>query len=274
MYDNNMPIIKTEKLTHTYSIGTPFQRVAVQDIEFSASKGEYIGIIGATGSGKSTLIQHFNGLLKPTSGSVYFDGVDIHESKQQTRDVRFKVGIVFQYPEYQLFEASVFEDIAFGPKNMGLSESDVRDRVYEASGFVGIGESYMKKSPFELSGGEKRRVAIAGVIAMRPEVLILDEPTAGLDPQGRDEIVRNIFSYKQTNNATIILVTHDMEEIARNVDRIVVIGGGSIVMSGTPAEIFSNAERLLDLGLSVQRLRRLYLSSYLMECLLIGKYIP
>ena len=253
MYDNNMPIIKTEKLTHTYSIGTPFQRVAVQDIEFSASKGEYIGIIGATGSGKSTLIQHFNGLLKPTSGSVYFDGVDIHESKQQTRDVRFKVGIVFQYPEYQLFEASVFEDIAFGPKNMGLSESDVRDRVYEASGFVGIGESYMKKSPFELSGGEKRRVAIAGVIAMRPEVLILDEPTAGLDPQGRDEIVRNIFSYKQTNNATIILVTHDMEEIARNVDRIVVIGGGSIVMSGTPAEIFSNAERLLDLGLSVPK---------------------
>lgn len=252
MTDNN-PIIKTEKLTHIYSAGTPFERVAVKDVEFYANKGEYVGIIGATGSGKSTLIQHLNGLLKPTSGSVYYDGSDIHESKQHTREIRFKVGLVFQYPEYQLFEANVFDDIAFGPKNMGLPETDVKDRVYEAAGFVGIDESYMKKSPFELSGGEKRRVAIAGVIAMRPEVLILDEPTAGLDPQGRDEIVKNIFAYKEANNATVLLVTHNMEEIARSVDRIVIISKGVIVLSGTPGEVFSNTEKLAEPGLAAPK---------------------
>ena len=248
-----MALIKTEKLTHTYSIGTPFERVAVHDIDITVEKGEYLGIIGATGSGKSTLIQHLNGLLKPTSGTVYYDGLDIHEKKQYTRDIRFKVGLVFQYPEYQLFEATVFEDIAFGPKNMGLPESDIRERVYEAAGFVGLDDSFMEKSPFELSGGEKRRAAIAGVIAMRPEVLVLDEPTAGLDPQGQAEIVRNIMNYKTSYDATIILVTHDMEEIARCVDRIVLLSNGSVVMNGTPADVFSRTEYLKELGLSAPK---------------------
>jgi len=248
-----LSLIKTENLTHTYSVGTPFERVAVRDINFTLDKGEYLGIIGATGSGKSTLVQHLNGLLKPTSGSVYYDGVDIHESKKHTREIRSKVGLVFQYPEYQLFEASVFEDIAFGPKNMGLSEDEIKERVYEAAGFVGLNESFMDKSPFGLSGGEKRRAAIAGVIAMRPEVLILDEPTAGLDPQGQAEIIKNIRSYKSSHNATVILVTHNMEEIARNVDRIVLVSKGSIVTSGTPSQVFSEAERLRELGLAAPK---------------------
>ena len=248
-----MALIKTEKLTHTYSVGTPFERVAVRDIDFAAEKGEYIGIIGATGSGKSTFIQHLNGLLKPSSGNVFYNGVDIHETKKRTRDVRFKVGLVFQYPEYQLFEANVFDDIAFGPKNMGLDENEIKERVLEAAGFVGLDESFMEKSPFELSGGEKRRAAIAGVIAMRPEVLILDEPTAGLDPQGQAEIVRNIMSYKASNDATVILVTHNMEEIARSVDRIVLLGGGNLIMDDTPAVVFSEPERLSELGLSAPK---------------------
>jgi len=248
-----LALIRTENLTYTYSVGTPFERVAVRDIDFTAEKGEYIGVIGATGSGKSTLVQNINGLLKPTSGQVFYEGTDIHESKKYTRDIRFKVGLVFQYPEYQLFEATVFEDIAFGPKNMDLTESEIHERVYEAAGFVGLGESLMKKSPFGLSGGEKRRAAIAGVIAMRPEVLILDEPTAGLDPQGQAEIVRNIMNYKTTHGATIILVTHNMEEIARSVDRIVLINSGSIKMDGTPAQVFSESEKLRELGLAAPK---------------------
>jgi len=248
-----LSLIRTEKLTHTYSVGTPFERVAVFGIDFTAEKGEYVGIIGATGSGKSTFVQHLNGLLKPSSGLVYYDGVDIHESKKFTRDIRFKVGLVFQYPEYQLFEATVFEDIAFGPKNMGLQEDEIRERVLEAAGFVGLGESLLDKSPFGLSGGEKRRAAIAGVIAMRPEVLILDEPTAGLDPQGRSEIIRNIMNYKESHGATILLVTHNMEEIARNVDRIVLLNKGSIVLDGTPSFIFSDAVRLSELGLAAPK---------------------
>ena len=244
-----MPIIKTENLTHTYSVGTPFERVAIHNVEIALEKGEYLGIIGATGSGKSTLIQHLNGLLKPSSGSVLLNGVDIHESKQQTREVRFKVGLVFQYPEYQLFEATVFEDIAFGPKNMGLSQDEITERVRESARFVGLDDSMLEKSPFELSGGEKRRAAIAGVIAMRPEVLILDEPTAGLDPQGQAEIIQNISDYKKAHGATIILVTHNMDEIARSVDRLVVLSRGTVVMSGTPAEVFSQTERLEELGL-------------------------
>jgi len=248
-----LSLIRTEKLSHTYSTGTPFERVAVHEIDFSAVKGEYIGIIGATGSGKSTFVQHLNGLLKPTTGTVYYDGVDIHESKKHTHDIRFKVGLVFQYPEYQLFETTVFEDIAFGPKNMGLQEDEIRERVYEAAGFVGLDESFMEKSPFGLSGGEKRRAAIAGVIAMRPEVLILDEPTAGLDPQGQAEIIRNIMNYKASQGATILLVTHNMEEIARNVDRIVLLNNGSIVMDDTPARVFSDSERLRELGLAAPK---------------------
>jgi len=248
-----LPIIKTENLTHTYSIGTPFERVAVRDVNFSIDKGEYIGIIGATGSGKSTFLQHLNGLLKPTSGNVFFDNANIHDSKRQTRETRFKVGLVFQYPEYQLFESTVFEDIAFGPKNMGLPEDEIRERVHEAAGFVGLDDSFMEKSPFGLSGGEKRRVAIAGVIAMRPEVLILDEPTAGLDPQGQAEIIRNIRNYKASHNATIILVTHNMEEIARNVDRIFVLSKGTIIINGTPAEVFSKSTKLRELGLAAPK---------------------
>ena len=248
-----MPLIRTENLSHTYSTGTPFERVAVHGIDFTAEKGEYIGIIGATGSGKSTFVQHLNGLLKPSEGNVFYDGVDIHESKKHTRDIRFKVGLVFQYPEYQLFEATVYEDIAFGPKNMGLSEDDIRERVYEAAGFVGLDDSFMNKSPFGLSGGEKRRTAIAGVIAMRPEVLILDEPTAGLDPQGQAEIIRNIVNYKSSHDATVVLVTHNMEEIARNVDRIVLLDNGKIFSCGTPSEIFTESLQLHELGLAAPK---------------------
>ena len=248
-----LPLLRTEKLTHTYSVGTPFERVAVHDIDFEAEKGEYLGIIGHTGSGKSTFIQHMNGLLKPTSGHVYYDGYDIHESKAQTRKIRFNVGLVFQYPEYQLFEQTVFEDIAFGPKNMGLQEPEVRERVYEAAGFALLDESLLDKSPFELSGGQKRRTAIAGVIAMHPEVLILDEPTAGLDPRGRAEIIGNIMNYKHAHSATIIMVTHSMEEIARNVDRIVIFENGGVVMNGTPANVFSESERLTAMGLSAPK---------------------
>ena len=248
-----MPVIETEKLTHTYSIGTPFERVAIRDVDFAAEKGEYLGIIGATGSGKSTFIQHLNGLLKPTSGRVFYNGRDIHESKTYTRNSRFKVGLVFQYPEYQLFENTVLDDIAFGPKNMGLTEPEARERAYEAAGFTGLDNSLLDKSPFELSGGEKRRAAIAGVIAMRPEVLILDEPTAGLDPRGRDELIGNIMSYKQAHGATIIMVTHNMEEIARTVDRIVLFDNGQVAMEGTPAEVFSGSERLSSLGLTAPK---------------------
>jgi len=248
-----LALLKTEKLKHVYSIGTPFERAAINDVDFEVKQGEYLGVIGATGSGKSTFIQHLNGLMKPTSGHVFYDGRDIHESKSFTREIRFKVGLVFQYPEYQLFESTVFDDIAFGPKNMQLSESEISERVLEAAGFAGLSDKLLKKSPFELSGGEKRRAAIAGVIAMRPEVLILDEPTAGLDPKGRDEIIRNVKEYKVAHNATIIMVTHDMEEIARSVDRIVLFEQGKIALEGTPAQVFSKHELLNNLGLTAPK---------------------
>ncbi len=247
------PLIKTEKLTHIYSVNTPFEHVAIRDVDFEAEKGECLGIIGQTGSGKSTFIQHLNGLLKPTSGKILFDGTDIHADKERTREVRFKVGLVFQYPEYQLFEETVFKDIAFGPKNMKLSESEIDERVREAAGFVGLPETLLDKSPFELSGGQKRRVAIAGVIAMLPEVLILDEPTAGLDPQGRDEIIGNIKQYQRSTDSTVIMVTHSMEDIARTVDRLYVFNGGGVVMEGSPAEVFSRSETLTDIGLTVPK---------------------
>ena len=249
----NDPLIKTEKLTHVYSAGTPFERVAISDIDFEAGRGEYIGVIGHTGSGKSTFIQHLNALLKPTSGHVYYDGRDIHESKEYARKARFNVGLVFQYPEYQLFENTLYEDIAFGPKNMGIKEPEIRERVYEAAGFALLDEALLSKSPFELSGGQKRRAAIAGVIAMRPEILILDEPTAGLDPRGRAEIIGNIMSYKKAHGATVILVTHNMEEIARNVDRIVLFENGSVAMEGTPAHVFSQDEKLAAMGLAAPK---------------------
>lgn len=244
-------IIKTEKLTHVYSADTPFEHVAIHDVDFAAERGEYLGIIGHTGSGKSTFIQHLNGLIRPTSGRVLFQGEDIFATKERTRDVRFKVGLVFQYPEYQLFEETVYKDIAFGPRNMKLSEDEIRERVLEAADFVGLDASLLEKSPFEISGGQKRRAAIAGVIAMRPEVLILDEPTAGLDPKGRDEIIANIQAYRRAHNATIIMVTHSMEEIARTVDRLAVFDEGVIRFSGTPSQVFSHSEALHEIGLSV-----------------------
>ena len=248
-----MPLIKTEKLSHTYSAGTPFERAAIQNISFAAEKGECIGIIGHTGSGKSTFIQHLNGLLKPTSGQIYYDGHDIHASKDFRRRLRFTVGLVFQYPEYQLFESTVYDDIAFGPRNMELSEPEIRERVYEASELALLDEALLDKSPFELSGGQKRRAAIAGVIAMRPEALILDEPTAGLDPRGREEIITNILNYKSANNATVIIITHSMEEIARTADRIVLFDHGRIAMEGTPSNVFSESEKLISMGLTAPK---------------------
>ncbi len=218
------PLLKTENLTHIYSVDTPFEHVAISDINFEAFRGEYLGIIGHTGSGKSTFIQHLNGLLKPTSGRVLFDGRDIHETKELTREIRFKVGLVFQYPEYQLFEETVYKDIAFGPRNMN-SPKATSQRVREAAGFVGLPEAVLTMSPLELSGGMRRRAAIAGVIAMLPEVLILDEPTAGLDPKGRDEIILNIRQYQRSTNSTVIMVTHSME-VSRELEQVFLFAAG------------------------------------------------
>ena len=247
------PIIKTENLTHTYGVGTPFEHTAIENVDFEAYKGEFMGIIGHTGSGKSTFIQHLNGLIAPTSGKVFFDGEDIFASKETTRSTRFKVGLVFQYPEYQLFEDTVYKDIAFGPKNMKLTEAEIDERVRWAADLTGIDEQMLDKSPFELSGGQKRRAAIAGVIAMRPQVLILDEPTAGLDPQGRDEVMGNIRAFHDSMDSTVIMVTHSMEDIARTVDRLVVFDNSHIVMRGTPKEVFSHADELTKIGLSVPK---------------------
>ena len=246
-----MSIIKTENLRHVYSAGTPFEKVAIEDINVEIDEGMLIGLIGHTGSGKSTFIQHLNGLLKPTSGKVICDGEDINASKTATRDVRWKVGLVFQYPEHQLFEETVYSDIAFGPKNMGLSESEIDERVREAAGFVGVPEEQFQKSPLELSGGQKRRVAIAGVIAMRPKVLILDEPTAGLDPAGCEQILKNICDYRVSSGSTVILVSHSMDDVARIADRLIVFSKGKICLDGTPEEVFSKPEELLSIGLSV-----------------------
>ena len=252
------PIIETKDLSHIYSQGTPFEHYALDHVNFSVMPGEFMGIIGHTGSGKSTLIQHLNGLLKPTSGSVLFDGEDIWKDKQFTRQVRFQVGLVFQYPEYQLFEETVYKDIAFGPRNMKLSEEEIDRRVREAAAFVGLSEAMLEQSPFELSGGQKRRVAIAGVIAMEPSVLILDEPTAGLDPVGVESILGNIRDYHQSNNATIILVSHSMEEVARTVDRLVVVNDGRIPFQGPPREVFRHGAELERMGLGVPQMTRVF----------------
>lgn len=252
------PIIETKDLTHIYSQGTPFEHYALKHVNFSVMPGEFMGIIGHTGSGKSTLIQHLNGLLKPSSGTVLFDGEDIWKDKQFTRQVRFQVGLVFQYPEYQLFEETVYKDIAFGPKNMKLSEEEIDRRVREAAAFVELPEEVMELSPFELSGGQKRRVAIAGVIAMEPKVLILDEPTAGLDPKGREEILRNIRGYQKAKNATVIMVSHSMEEIADSVHRLVVVNDAEIPMDGTPGQVFSHAEELETMGLAIPQVTKIF----------------
>ena len=244
-------ILETKQLSHVYSAGTPFQRTALAAVDFTAYKGEYLGIIGHTGSGKSTLIQHLNGLLKPTSGQILYQGEDIWSDPKVTRLTRFRVGLVFQYPEYQLFEETVYKDIAFGPTNMKLSEEEIDSRVREAAGFTGIDEELFERSPLELSGGQKRRIAIAGVIAMRPEVLVLDEPTAGLDPAGCRQIQENLCAYREKTGATVIIVSHSMDDVARLAERILVFDKGHVVMDGTPEEVFSRPEELTGIGLDV-----------------------
>ena len=251
-------ILETKKLSHIYSAGTPFERAALADVDFAAYPGEYLGIIGHTGSGKSTLIQHLNGLLKPTSGQVLFQGTDIWTDLKTTRRTRFQVGLVFQYPEYQLFEETVYKDISFGPRNMGLDEKEVDRRVRSAAYFVGLRDDQLNQSPFELSGGQKRRVAIAGVIAMEPKVLILDEPTAGLDPVGTESILSNIRAYHKAQNATIIMVSHSMEEMARTVDRLVVVNDGTIALEGAPSQVFQHGQELEDMGLGIPQMTRVF----------------
>ena len=251
------PILQIKHLTHTYGVGTPFQRSAVEDMSFEVREGEFLGIMGHTGSGKSTLIQHLNGLLKPTSGQVLLAGKDIWAEPTKIREVRFRVGLVFQYPEYQLFVETVFKDIAFGPANMGRTGAELDRCVREAARLVGIRDEQLDKSPFELSGGQKRRVALAGVLAMEPDVLVLDEPTAGLDPAGRENLMANIRDYHRNKQKTIVLVSHSMDEIAQNADRILVLKGAHILMSGTPAEVFARGEELLSAGLDVPEVTRI-----------------
>ena len=253
------PILEVKNLTYIYSAGTPFEHKALDNVSFSVGRGEFVGIIGHTGSGKSTLMQQLNGLLKPTSGQVLLEGKDIWSDKKLTRQARFRVGLVFQYPEYQLFEETVYQDIAFGPKNMGLQAEEIDRRVREAAGFVGITEEQLNVSPFDLSGGQKRRVAIAGVIAMEPEVLILDEPTAGLDPLGRAEILNNIENYRKARNATIMMVSHSMEDVARLTDRLLVMNGSCLAMDAAPEEVFTHAQELVDMGLSIPQVTQVFL---------------
>ena len=253
------PFLQVQNLNHIYSQGTPFEHVALSDVSFSVERGEFIGIIGHTGSGKSTLMQHLNGLLKPTSGKILLDGKDIWQDKKTTRQSRFRVGLVFQYPEYQLFEETVYKDIAFGPKNMGLDDREVDRRVREAAGFVGLTEAQLEISPFDLSGGQKRRVAIAGVIAMEPEILILDEPTAGLDPVGREEILSNIEAYRKAKNATIMMVSHSMNDVARLTDRLLVMCDATLAMDGTPDQVFQRADELVQMGLDIPELTRVFM---------------
>ena len=246
-----MPEIKVEGLSHVYSPGTPFEKVAIDGIDLETEHGELVGIIGHTGSGKSTFIQHLNALLQPSSGRILYNGEDINATKASRRNIKYKIGLVFQYPEYQLFEETVFADIAFGPKNMKLGEEERRERVYEAASFVGIDRDYFDKSPLELSGGQKRRVAIAGVIAMRPDVLVLDEPTAGLDPEGCRQILSNICEYRRETGSTVFLVSHSMDTVAEIAERIIVFNNGNISFNAKPEEVFAHAKELEDMGLSV-----------------------
>lgn len=248
---SNNVVISVENLTYVYGKGTPFQSTALDNINLQIEKGKITGIIGHTGSGKSTLVQHLNGLIKPDGGKVILNGSDIWENPKKIRDVRFTVGLVFQYPEYQLFEETVYKDIAFGPKNMGLSEEEIDKRVREAADFVGITPDLLEKSPFELSGGQKRRVAIAGIIAMQPEVLVLDEPAAGLDPMGREEILGGIRAYQRLKKTTVIIVSHSMEDMARYADNIVIMKDAKILVVGPCHEIFKNTDMLVSNGLGI-----------------------
>ena len=252
-------IIETQHLTHIYGAGMPDATVALEDVSFSVEAGDFVGIIGSTGSGKSTLISHFNGLLKPTSGKILVDGEDIWADPSQIRKFRFLVGMVMQYPEYQLFEETVYKDIAFGPKNMGLSEQEIERRVHRAAEFCGLPADYLNRSPFELSGGQKRRVAIAGVLAMEPRILVLDEPAAGLDPEGRDTILSQIRQYHQDTGTTVLLVSHSMEDIARYANRVLVMDQRKVAMYDDVEKVFARAPELLELGLSVPQVTKIFL---------------
>ena len=254
-------IITTENLIYKYGVGTPFEKTALDDVSLSIEDGDYVGIIGQTGSGKSTLISHFNAILKPTSGKVIVDGQDLWQDNKHKRiQTRFKVGLVFQYPEYQLFEDTVYNDIAFGPKNMGLSSEEIEKSVMRSIEFVGLDKKYLKKSPFELSGGQKRRVAIAGVMAMYPKVLILDEPAAGLDPKGRDEILARIREYHSETKSTVLLVSHSMEDIAKNAKSIIVMNRAKCIMHASVPEVFENAGMLEKIGLDIPQITRVFIS--------------
>jgi len=253
-----LPLLEVKNVAYTYSAGTPFEHKALQDVSFCLNRGEFVGVIGHTGSGKSTLMQHLNGLLRPNSGDILLDGKSIWADKTSARKARFRVGLVFQYPEYQLFEETVYKDIAFGPKNMGLKDDKIDLRVKKAAEIVGV-SAFLEKSPFDLSGGQKRRVAIAGVLAMEPEVLILDEPTAGLDPEGREEILKNIETYRASQNATIVMVSHSMSDIARLTQRILVLDDGRVVYDDTPAKVFDHAEQLLKMGLDIPEVTKVFL---------------
>ena len=251
-----MAILKTEDLTYQYSIGTPFEKTAVDHVNLEIEEGAFVGIIGHTGSGKSTLIQHFNGLIRPTSGKIYLDGTDIWADKTNIRQVRFQVGLVFQYPEYQIFEDTVYKDIAFGPRNMGLAEAEIKERVEETAALVGLTQAQLNQSPFDLSGGQKRRVAIAGVMALRPKVLILDEPTAGLDPKGREDILREIRRYHKETGRTVLLVSHSMEDMANCAEKILVMNAGKVFCYDTVENVFRQAKALQEIGLAVPQITR------------------
>lgn len=253
-----LAVLETEDLTYTYSVGTPFEKTAVNNVSLKIEAGEMIGVMGHTGSGKSTLIQHFNGLLRPTSGRILLDGKDIWADKNDIRSVRFKVGLVFQYPEYQIFEETVYKDIAFGPTNMGLDKTEIDRRVRETAHDLGLSEELMERSPFELSGGQKRRVAIAGVMAMEPRVLILDEPTAGLDPAGRDKILSHIKSYHERTRNTILIVSHSMEDIATFADRILVMNKSELFCFDETKKVFARADEIAAIGLDVPQITKVF----------------
>ena len=253
-----MPILAMQGVTHLYNEGMPSESKAIDNINLDIEEGELVGVIGHTGSGKSTLVQHFNGILKPNSGKVIVDGVDIWSDKKATREARFKVGLCFQYPEYQLFEETVYKDISFGPKNMNLSNEEIAKRVVSAAAYVGLKRELLEKSPFDLSGGEKRRAAIAGVIAMQPKVLILDEPTAGLDPIGRDTLLDMIKNYREKTGSTVLLVSHSMEDIAKIATKVAVMNNARLEMYGTVDEVYSHAERLREIGLNIPQISKVF----------------
>lgn len=254
-----MAELMVDNITYTYAAGSPFEQHAIRQVSFQTVPGELMGIIGHTGSGKSTLVQHLNGLLRPMEGRILLDGQDIWENPKKIRDIRFRVGMVFQYPEHQLFEDTIYKDIAFGPRNMGLEEEDIRRRVLEAAAYVGLDDALLEKSPFDLSGGEKRRAAIAGVMAMEPEILILDEPTAGLDPRGRERVLKLIKDYQRQRGTTVMLVSHSMEDIARVADRVLVMDHGHVAMLDTVEQVFSRADELERIGLTVPAVTKIML---------------